>query len=115
VRPTHAFHLDLITTGGQHESLVAFAIVEDGTWYEVLECPTAQTAEEFRTAKTRAAKDSATAHKLAKSLRDPVRGELLAMVKDGRELSAVRRYAEVSGVEYAMAKQVVSALAAVNR
>jgi hypothetical protein len=114
VRPTHAFHVDLVA-GAAQESLVAFAIVEDGTWYEVLACPTAKTAEEFRTAKTRAARDSATAHKLAKSLRDPVRGELLAMVKGGEPLSAVRRYAEISGVEFAMAKQVVNALASGSR
>jgi hypothetical protein len=111
VRPTHVFHLDLVTSGAPYENLVAFAVAEEGTWYEVLPCPTAKTAAEFRAVRQRAAADSATARKLAKSLAEPVRGELLAMVKEGQSLSAVRRYAEVTGVEFAMAKQVVHVLA----
>lgn len=41
-RPTHAFHIDLVSTLNKDVSIIAFAVLDHGVWYEVLPCPSAK-------------------------------------------------------------------------
>jgi hypothetical protein len=111
VRPTHAFHIDLVTTASNADALVAFAVEEHGTWYEVLMCPSAQAVADFRAENAKAKSDSVKAQKLVKAMRDSVRAELVGLVKDGRTTTAVLRFADASGVEIGVARRVVEFLA----
>lgn len=115
VVPTHAYHIDLAATSSSPEGLVTFAVAEGDSWYEVLPCPGAKLVGELRAARARAAADSATARKLATSLTDPVRTELMTMLQEGRAASATARYAEISGVELGLAQRVILALKTIAR
>jgi hypothetical protein len=112
VRPTHVFHVDVISTGDDQRRLGAFSVLVDGSWYEVLPCPNAEAAARYRTKKAQAATDDAKARELAASMRDPLRAEIVALLKEGKKVSAIKKYGEVTGVDLAMAKRVVEAVRA---
>jgi hypothetical protein len=109
VRPTHAFYVDL-STATDGRMLAAFSVFLDRSWYEVLPCPTAAAAAQYRAKKVRDAADEAKARELAASMHDPLRAELLALLKEGKSVSAMKKYAEVTGVDLAMARRVVKAM-----
>jgi hypothetical protein len=110
VQPTHAIHIDIATTGNSLFSISAFSVLENGKWYEILPCPTAKALEQMRI--TRARNDSITARAkvLAQELRDPLRAEILALLKDDQSIKAGKRYAEVEKVDYNTARLVIEAL-----
>jgi hypothetical protein len=50
VRPTHVFHIDLVSTGPKQSTIGAFAVFDNGAWYEVLPCPSAKTLDDLKQA-----------------------------------------------------------------
>lgn len=108
-RPTHALSIDL-STGNDARMLGAFIMLVGGSWYEVIPCPTAAAAAQHRAKKARDAADEAQARELAASMRDPLRAEIRALLEEGKSVSAMKKYAEVTGVSLAMAKRVITAL-----
>jgi hypothetical protein len=115
VRPTHAFHIDLVSTGPKQSMIVAFAALDDATWYEVLPCPSGVALDQMRQARAKDAAEKIKAGKLAKSLRDPLRAELLAFLKQDRPVSAAKRYADANHVDLTAASRVIDALEQRNR
>jgi hypothetical protein len=109
VRPTHAFYVDL-STATDGRLLAAFSVLLDRSWYEVLPCPTAEAVVRYREKKAKDTADETKARELAASVRDPLRAELLALLKEGKSVSAMKKYAEVTGVDLAMARRVVKAM-----
>ena len=110
VRPSHLFHVDVISTGDQQRRLGAFSVLLDGSWYEVLPCPTAEAAAQYRAKKAQLAADETKARELAASMHDPLRAEIVALLNEGKKVSAIKKYSEVTGVDISMAKRVVEAL-----
>jgi hypothetical protein len=51
VTPTHAFHINLVSTSPTRSTMVVFAILDDGVWYEILPCPTGSALNEMRQAR----------------------------------------------------------------
>ena len=51
VRPTHAFHVNLVSTSPTRSTIVVFAILDDSAWYEILPCPTGSALGEMRQAR----------------------------------------------------------------
>lgn len=51
VSPTHAFHINLISTSPTRSTMVVFAILDDGAWYEILPCPSGNALDELRQAR----------------------------------------------------------------
>jgi len=47
-RPTHALHIDLVSTLNKDVSIIAFAVLDHGVWYEVLPCPSAKALEAMK-------------------------------------------------------------------
>ncbi len=115
VRPTHAIHVDLGQIGTKDRSLVAFVAPERGSWYEVHPCPTADGVAQFRARKARDTDEKAKANELATSLRDPLRAEIVALLRSGQKVGAIKRYQEATGVGLAMAKRVVEGLESSSR
>lgn len=106
VRPTHALNIDLT----QSATLLAF-VVSDGTrWYEVLPCPSAQALENMKQAKLKGRADNERARVLAAELKDPLRSEIMGMVKQRHLISAAKRYSEATNVDLTMAYRVVDVL-----
>lgn len=109
-RPTHAFSVEMISSGPTQYSVTVFAVKENGIWYEVLPCPTGKSLEMLREAKLRNAADSIRAGQLADSLQDPLRAEMLTLLQEAGTVSAAKRYMEAVEVDLAMARRVVKIL-----
>jgi hypothetical protein len=110
VRPTHAFHIDLVSTGAKQSAIAAFSALDAGVWYEVLPCPNGKALIDMREAKLRDEAEWAKARRLASSLRDPLRGEVLAFLKQDRPVSAAKRYSEAAHVNLTLASRVIDVL-----
>ena len=91
VRPSHAFHIDLVSTGPKQSSLVVFSALDAGVWYEVLPCPNGKALLDMREAKLRDEAQWARARKLAASMRNPLRAEVLAFLKQDRPVRSEER------------------------
>jgi hypothetical protein len=115
VRPTHAIHVDLGRVGKTDRSLIAFVVSERGSWYEVDPCPTREAVAQFRANKVREAAERSKANELATSLRGPLRAEIIALLKEGQKVGAIKRYRDATGVDLAMANRVVEALESSTR
>jgi hypothetical protein len=109
-RPTHAFHIDLVATGPKQSMIVAFAGLDNGVWYEVLPCPSKKALDEMRQAQAKDEAEWAKARGLAASLRDPLRAELLTLIKHDRPVSAAKKYSEAAHVDLTLATRVVDVL-----
>jgi hypothetical protein len=110
VRPTHAFHIEISTKGTHLSEIAAFGVLDKGAWYEVLPCPTAKALEGIRVVAARNEAEAANARQLASTMKDPLRAELLALLKESRPVSAANRYAQAMHVDLTLATRVVDAL-----
>jgi hypothetical protein len=48
VRPTQLFHIEVVSTGSNQSEIGAFAALENGSWYEVLPCPSAKAIADLK-------------------------------------------------------------------
>ncbi|MEA2762255.1 MAG: hypothetical protein QOD47_1539 [Gemmatimonadaceae bacterium] len=110
VRPTHAFYIDLVSTRTKDESIIAFSELDQGVWYEVLPCPTAKALDDMKKGQAKNAVEMAKARDLAASIQEPLRAEMLALIKGDRQMSAAKRYSDATHVDFSMARRVVDAL-----
>jgi hypothetical protein len=110
VRPTHAFHIDLVSTGAKQSAIAAFSALDAGVWYEVLPCPNGKALIDMRQAKLRDEAEWARARSLAASLRNPLRAEVLAFLKQDRPVSAAKKYSEGAHVDLTLASRVIDVL-----
>ena len=110
VRPTHAFHIDLVSTGPKQSAIAAFSALDAGIWYEVLPCPNGKALLDMRQAKLRDDAEWMRARQLAKSLHGPLRKEVLAFLEQDRPVSAAKRYSEARHVDLTLASRVIDVL-----
>ena len=115
VRPTHAFHIEISTKGTNLSEIAAFGVLENGAWYEVLPCPTAKAISDIRVGMALNKEEEAKARQRVATMKDPLRAELLALLKEGKSLDAALRYKEVMHVDLTMAMRVVDALGKAKR
>ena len=109
-RPSHAFEINLVSSGPKQNAIIAFAVRVNGIWYEVLPCPSAKSLEVMKETKLRAVADSMKARAVADTLQDPLRAEIIALLRETGSVSAIRRYSEVAQVDMAMARRVIKAI-----
>jgi hypothetical protein len=110
VRPTHVFHIEVASKGTNLSEISAFGVLDKGAWYEVLPCPTAKVLADMRVRQQKNDAEAAKARQLAASMKDPLRAEILALLKQDKPVSAAKRYAEVMHVDLTTATGVVDAL-----
>jgi hypothetical protein len=105
VKPTHVIQLDLSPGKFESKTIVFNIAFKNGSWYEVLSVcrPTPEALQKFRTAIARA-------EALFSSLKDPLRSELKALLKQGEEVSAIREYRKASGEDPWTAMRVITLL-----
>lgn len=109
-RPSHAFEINLVSSGSKQSAIIAYAVRDNGIWYEILPCPSAKSLEVMKEAKLRAVADSIKAREAADTLQDPLRGEIVTLLKDEGAISASQRYSSVAQIDLAMARRIVKAL-----
>ena len=111
VRPSHQVQIDFDTGPSSSTTVVLLVVYDAGRWHEVLPCPRPDTIARMRAAKEESAKQDERAQQLAAKLSDPLRAELVDLLRKGQRIDAMKRYAAASGEDLAMAKRVVELLA----
>jgi hypothetical protein len=76
----------------------------------VLPCPNGKALIDMRQAKLRDEAQRARARGLATHLRNPLRAEVLAFLKQDRPVSAAKRYSEGAHVDLTLASRVIDVL-----
>jgi hypothetical protein len=114
LRPSHELQIHFKTENTESFSgttVVLLVVYDAGRWYEVLPCPGPDTIAKMRVHKEESAKQDRKAQQLAANLSDPLRAELMDLLKKGQRVSAMKRYAAASGEDLTMANRVVDLLA----
>lgn len=109
-RPSHALHINLVSSGNKQYAISALAVRENGIWYEVLPCPSSRSLDLMREAQRQDADETIKARALADSLQEPLRTELVNLLQAEGPVVATKRYAEATQVDVMLARRVVKAL-----
>lgn len=107
VRPTQEVHLDY-SKGAENSGTVIFWLVQEGNgWAEVFPCATPDTLQKFKAKLPEIRSNEEKTKSLVDALQDPLRGELVAMLQQGKSASAASRYAQATGQDRTTAMYVV--------
>jgi hypothetical protein len=90
---------------------VLLVVFDAGRWYAVLPCPRPDTIAKMHAKKEESAKLDKRAQQLAATLSDPLRAEIMDLLKHGRRIGAMKRYSAASGEDLTMASRVLELLA----
>ncbi len=109
VKPTSEMHIDY-QQGDDSGSVVLWLARENGRWYADQPCATEQTLKQFRDGA--AARNEALAHykSLADGIQDPLRAELIALLRKHETGTATDRYHQASGQDMKTSMFVINAL-----
>ena len=110
VAPTLKIQIDLQMSATRAGTLLAEIAPVGATWYQVVPCPTAQGLAAFRSTRQANAAQEAKAQSLAQGLAAPLRVELLGLLKDGKRIDAMRRFAAETGEDITTALRVIDVL-----
>jgi hypothetical protein len=94
-RPTHEIQIDFISGPSSSYTVLLFVASEGAQWREVLPCP----------------RGDVKVRTLLSSMPHELRAELSMLLKSGRKVDAITRYALATGEDIATSKSVVEALA----
>ncbi|PYV07901.1 MAG: hypothetical protein DMG07_27275 [Acidobacteria bacterium] len=100
LRPSHELQIHFKTENTKAFSsttLVVFVVYDAGRWQQVLPCPGPDTIAKMRVHKEESAKQDRRAQQLAANLSDPLRAELMDLLRNGQRVDAMKRYAAASG------------------
>lgn len=107
VKPERELHIDYqypqTNDGGQ---LVLYLVHENGRWMSDFPCMTAQGIQDYKDA----AADRAHYKAIAAGIKEPLRSELVAMVRKHQSGEAAERYKAATGCDMRTAMAVISAL-----
>jgi hypothetical protein len=110
VRPTHMLQIDYSAGPYNSTTIVLFIVKEGSRWHEVLPCPQAEAVEMVKANEAKNSALESRAKRLAVELADPLRAEIISLVKNGHRVDAITRYTAASGEDLAIAKSVVDLL-----
>jgi hypothetical protein len=112
IRPTHRLEIDYATGPTSSTSIVLQLVYDANQWREVTACPKPGTIEAAREAKKLRAKQAERVRALVAEVPPTLKNEMLKLIKEGRRVGAITRYATASGEDLATAKSVVEHLEA---
>ncbi len=116
VRPTLSLQIDFEEPRGRSVSMMRSVLVDDdGVWWLVVALPTSETLARMKRSKAAADEIEKLAPDLARKIEAPLLGELRALLREGRKISAIKRYREVSREGLRVAKSVIEMLEAEAR
>ena len=110
LKPTHLIQVNLRVDEFKSKILHVQVAQDNGSWFEVISCPVPEVLQTMRASAIRESAEVARAETLLSSMRDPLRSELTALLNQGKKVSAITRYREVSGEELSVAKRVIELL-----
>lgn len=111
VKPTSELHIDY-QQGDDAGSVVLWLARENGRWFADQPCATEQTLKEFRDGAAARKEAMARYKSLADSIKDPLRSDLIAMLRKHETGSATDRYHKASGQDMKTSMFVINELKA---
>ena len=109
VKPAQELHIDY-QQGDDVGGYVVYLIHENGRWFYDLPCATDAAIKEYRD--NAAANDAALARykSIASEIKEPLRSELLSLLRAHKTATATDRYHEATGQDYKTSMYVMNAL-----
>lgn len=110
VRPTHLLQLDFETGPNRSTTLLLQLAKHGNDWREVSACPKPETAAAAKVASQARARQQEKVAQLLKSIPPKLKHEVVALLKDGRKIDAIRHYRAASNEDLSTAKAVIDAI-----
>jgi hypothetical protein len=109
VKPMQELHIDY-QQGDDVGSYIVYLIHENGRWFQDFPCATDAAIKQYRD--NAVANEAALAHykALAADIKDPLRSELLGLLRAHETGRATDRYHEATGQDYKTSMYVMNAL-----
>jgi hypothetical protein len=109
-RPTQQVQIDY-TQGVENSGSVMFWLIQDrGGWSQVFPCATGETLEKFKAKLPEIKANEEKTKALVAGLTEPLRNELIALLKQGKSSTAASRYAQSTGHDHETGMFVVEEL-----
>jgi len=110
LRPSQQVQIDY-TQGMENSGTVIFWLVQDhGGWSDVFPCATAETLQKFKAKLPEIKANEEKTKALIAGLTEPLRSELIALLKQGKSNTAATRYAQSTGHDHETGMFVVEEL-----
>jgi hypothetical protein len=110
VKPTYTAQLDFPAVGNSSYTALLEIAEDRGDLYLAVPCPTEKGMDLFEAQQKKRAQQQAEANKLASEVKDPLRSELLQLLKDQHKIWAVRAYEKATNRDETTAVMVIEAL-----
>lgn len=110
VKPALELHIDY-QQGDDSGTVVVYLVRENGRWAADQPCPTEQALKQFRNDAPERKEREARYKSIAGTIQEPLRSQLIALLREHKTGEAIRRYKEASGQDYQTAMFVIGQLA----
>ena len=110
VHPTQEIQIEY-TQGEENSGTVIFWLTQEGNgWAEVFPCATPETLQQFKARLPEIKAKEEKTKALVDTIQEPLRGELVAMLRQGKSSTAATHYAEAAKQDRATAMYVIEEL-----
>ncbi|MGD1210890.1 MAG: hypothetical protein ABR973_05975 [Candidatus Acidiferrales bacterium] len=109
VKPLNELHIDY-QQGEESGTVIIWLARENGRWVGDFPCATEKALKQYREEAPQRREIDAHYKALADGIQQPLRGELIAMLRDHKRSSALTRYREASGQDYKTSIYVINDL-----
>jgi hypothetical protein len=106
VQPTYELDIDIKPGNVYIQFLAPF----NGSWFDVIPCPSEKGLAHIRELRKRGEEQKNRAAQLVAELKDPLRAELKDLLRQQREMDAIKKYQTAAGVDLTTAVLVINAL-----
>lgn len=112
IRPTHRIQIDFAANPSHSTSVIIFAAQEGSQWREVLPCPLADVQARARARQTEERGRQERSQSLVAEMPSALRTEITQLLRQGKKIDAIARYAAATGLDLGTAKDVIERLTA---
>ena len=112
IRPSHEIHVTYSRGPEDSADLIVWAVQQNGRWYQVEPCLTAAAVDSLRADEPARRERIAAAQARVASIEEPLRSELKALIREGKPITAQKRYQAATGSDLNTAMLVIYHLTA---
>jgi hypothetical protein len=110
VKPTQELHIDY-QQGDDLGSVVVYLVQDNGRLLAVNPCPSEETLKKFRDEAPARKEREARFKSMADAIQEPLRSQLVALLREHKTAEAIDRYKEANGADAQTAMLVINQLA----
>jgi hypothetical protein len=110
VRPDQELQIDY-QRGDDGGTEVIYLVREKGRWFDDYPCASDQTLKQYRDDAPARAERAARFKAIADGIKEPLRSQLIALLRENKTVDAITRYKESSGQDYGTSMYVIDVLA----